>query len=270
MPEVVDGGEGGGVEALLPQLPLGPHDDVDGEVDVDHAGPGGVERQVGQGDGLGQRRVRGEEPVEHGLAVRRPTDDERRRVGGGRDPVALGIDEEQRRLLVVDELAADDGVEVEAQPGLVERRAVLGPHRLHLVAEGGGDLVQPSGRPVPRGEVVLQPHDDLVPDRAQPGRHHEQRPTVVLVAGQLGLVGQLTAPHDLGVGERDQAVADAQADAEGHTPQAMGPARWLARADTVGVTQPGDGGYTNGRHDDLEGHVDRAAQARERAQTASS
>ena len=119
-------------------------------------------------------------------------------------------------VVVVDELAADDGVQVEPQPALLQRRTVLGPHRLELVPEGGDHVVEATVRRVGGGELFLEAQDDLVADRAQTRRHHEEAASVVVVEGELRLARHLTAADDLGVGERHEAVVDPESDAERH------------------------------------------------------
>ena len=190
---------------------------VDRKVHVRSTDARRVERKAAGLERMLQRIVVVERPIQYRLAVPRGTDDVVRRAPAGIHPVALGVEHVELVGLVRAHLPADQHLDVELQPALLQEGLVLAGHPPHLLAEEVDGLVEPAERLLSGREGLLEVRQGLVPNGPQARRHDEHRAAVPLVSRDL-LGGQALVPgRDAGIGDTHQPFLNVDSQAKSHT-----------------------------------------------------
>ena len=199
---------------------------VERKADVGRAGPGRIEREVGELERGRERGLVAQGPVQDRLAVGRGADREIRAAAVDLDPVRLGIDQIDEGLAVLGQLACHDGVQVEAEIGRLQGLAVLFGDLAQGLAIGlhgvehGPAVALLADRPIEIGQ-------GLVPKRAQPGGHDQDPRAAGAMERDLADVGHLAAAGDAAVGQANQAVPHLYGQTIGQL--AATPRRWESR-----------------------------------------
>ena len=135
--------------------------EIDRQADGDVGAQRGIEREESELGRLAEPHVGLHHAVDDRLAVLVLTDLEERRVVGGLDEVALGVDVEQARRLVAD-LPAEQEVGVEGRPARLQLRPVGLAHLAHGLAHQTRGAIKGRHREEALRARLRLPHQLLV------------------------------------------------------------------------------------------------------------